>query len=203
MAIEHKRLSRAVAFACLVAGLLLATAPVALADTELGHKGTVGIHSLVDSASSPGATCKYKYLSKYDYGKLKRIFVQPPRMRAVAGMNAQTVGWKFTVQRRIISIVGATRWKKTYTSPQMKAVTDDAHNAAFNTASVAVRVPFGPEAQDAFAIYRVTVKMFWHRGNGSVQGKARHRVEFYRSVFDTGGSGLQENTCGDYWSPTW
>jgi hypothetical protein len=182
--------------------LLLGAQPV-FADTELGHTGTVGVHSLTDTASSPGAKCKYRYLSAYDYGRLKRIVVQPPNMRAVAGKSAQKVGWQFTIQRREMGLGGSSPWEPRYTSPEMTAITSASHNATFSSASVGVTTPFGPDTEDAGAIYRVNVKMIWHRPDGSVQGTARHRVNYYRSVLDIGGSGLQNNVCSDYWSPNW
>jgi hypothetical protein len=174
-----------------------------LADTELGHNGTVGVHSLADTSSNPGATCKYKFLPSWDFGKLVRIFVKPPKMRAVAGKDAQTVGWTFTVQRRIFGITGSGPWVDRYTSPEMMAVTDDAHNATFSQSSVSVTVPFGPGAEDVVAVYRVKVKMFWHRANGSIQGTARHRVDYYHSTMTNGDTGLQPEVCGAFWSPDW
>jgi len=187
--------------ASVTVALLVGAQPVA-ADTELGHTGTVGLHSLLDTPGNPGATCKYKYLSEYQIGRLKRIVVFPPRMRAVAGKDAQTVGWNFTVQRREAGLGGSGPWENRYTSPEMTAVTDDAHNASFDQASVSVTTPFGPDVEDAIALYRVHIKMFWHRPNGSVQGTAKHRVNYYRSVYtNRSGSGVQENVCGDYWTP--
>lgn len=178
---------------------VLAVAPPVLADTELGHSNPVGIHSLTDTSANPGATCKYKYLPAYGVGRQKRMFVQPPNMRAVAGMAAQEVGWQFTVQRRIDIEPSIGRWENRYTSPVMAAVTDDGHNAAFSSASVSVTVPFGPDADGAAAIYRVTVKMIWHRPNGSVQGTARHRINFYLRVMSNGASDVQNNFCGGYY----
>lgn len=180
---------------------LIAGAQPVLADTPLSQTGTVGVHSLRDTASSPGANCKYKYLSAHGYGKLKKIVVMPPRMRAVAGKSAQLVGWTFTVQRRIVSLGPNNPWENRYTSPEMTAVTDDAHNASFSAASVPVIVPFPPDSLDVAAFYRVHVKMFWHTANGSIQGTATHRVDYYRHVMSTGGSKVNQDICPDYWGP--
>jgi hypothetical protein len=184
-----------------LAAAMVVTAQPVLADTELGHTGTVGAHSLNDTAASPGATCKYRYLPSPNVGKLVRIAVHPPKVKAVAGKNAQTVGWKFTVQRKIAGLTGSSPWENRYTSPEMTAVTDDAHNAAFTKASVRVEVPFGPNAEDVAAFYRVKVKMFWHRADDSVQGTALHRIDFYKIKLDTGGSAVQEDFCGAYELP--
>ena len=96
-----------------------------------------------DSASSPGTTCLYKYHSGSDAGDLVKMVVKPPNVRAVAGKSSQTVGWRFTVQRRVQGIGGATPWVQRFTSPEMKAVTDDSRNASFTSASVPVKTgPF-------------------------------------------------------------
>ncbi len=189
-------------FALATVGIaVLAVAPPVFADTELGHSGTVGVHSLTDTAASPGAIAKYRYRSADGFGWLKRLFVQPPNVRAVAGRNAQKVGWLFTVERKICGLKGCDRWRLRYTSPEMTAITDDASNAAFSQASVSVTVPCGPNCADAGAIYRVVVKMIWHRPNGNVQGTARHRVYYYRAQMNTGESGLMEKAAWDSWSP--
>jgi hypothetical protein len=178
---------------------LLGIAQPVFADTELGHTGTVGVHSLNDTSASPGAICKYHYLSSYQFGRLRRITVQPPNMMAVAGKSAQTVGWEFIVERKSLPLGPPTPWKKRYTSPEMTAVTSDSHNAAFSSAYVGVKVPAPPGAEDgARHIYRVTVKMFWHRGDGSVMGSSRHRVDFYRIVESNGGTGEQDSFCDGY-----
>src|SRR5829696_4560402 len=137
-----------------------------LADTERGHTGTVGQHSLQDTTGSPGATCKYATIVADNDLKLRRIVVRPPLMRAVEGRSAQTVGWKFTVQLRVQGIGGATDWVIRYTSPEMTAVTDDAHNALFSDAAVRVRP--GRRTAGGMKQYRVVVTMLWHRADGSV-----------------------------------
>ena len=180
------------ALAC-TAGVLAATAVPALADTPLGHSGKVGAHSLSDSASSPGTSCQYKYHSGNNSGDLVKIVVKPPNVRAVAGNNSQTVGWRFTVQRRVQGEGGATQWVQRFTSPEMTAVTDDSHNASFNSASVPVRT--GPFLAGGVYQYRVIVTTIWHRGDGSTQGKAKNRVDFYAGDLDTGGSNIQDEHC--------
>ena len=168
---------------------------------ELGHKGTVGVHSLNDTAASPGVTAKYKYNSQDGFGWLKRLKVEPPNVRAVAGKSAQTVGWRFQVWRKVCGLGGCDIWRVRYTSPEMTAVTDDAHDAAFTPMAVSVKVPCGHNCADAGAIYRVVVKMNWYRANGSVQGAAKHRVYYYRASMDTGDTGLMEKYAWDSWSP--
>ena len=57
-----------------VAIALLGIAQPVFADTELGHTGTVGVHSLSDTSGNPGTTAKYKYNSSDGFGWLKRLF---------------------------------------------------------------------------------------------------------------------------------
>ena len=98
---------------------------------ELGHTGTVGAHSTTDTSSDPGAIGKYRYYASDGFGWLTRFWVNPPHMKAVAGQTHQTVGWLFKVERQDCGFGGCSQWRVTYTSPEMTAVTDDAHDAAF------------------------------------------------------------------------
>ena len=178
------------------AALLIGAQPV-FAETELSHTGTWGTHDLTDSTSYPGATCSYLYKSASTDGKLIKIVVRPPHMQAVAGKNAQTVGWKFSVQRRVQGIGGATDWVRRYLSPEMTAVTDDAHYAAFDSASVPVIT--GPAGAGGMYQYRVVVGMIWHRQDGSIQGRVRSRIDSYRNVLDTGPARVTSNYCDAWW----
>jgi hypothetical protein len=182
----------------LVLGILAGPQTVA-ADTELGETGTVGAHSLNDTTANPGATCKYHYISAQDGGRLNRIDVDPPNVKAVAGKSSQSVGWQFTVQRRAGSIYTNNPWKNRYTSPIKKALTDDAHNAPFSGGTVSVTVPYGPDSQDVQADYRVVVKMLWYLPNGAVQGTARHRVNYYDTTENNASLAVQHNLCWSYW----
>lgn len=180
---------------------VLAGAQPVFADKELGHTGTVGAHSLVDTSANPGAVAKYRYYPSDGFGWLKRLKVNPPKMKAVAGEGAQTVGWRFSVERKVCGLGGCDRWRLRYTSPEMTSVTDDSHNAAFTHMAVAVNVPCGHNCADAGAIYRVNVKMIWHHPNGNVQGTAVHRVYWYGAEMDNGESGVMEKVAWDAWSP--
>jgi hypothetical protein len=184
-------------------GMLAVAATQPALGYELGHTGTVGVHSLVDTSANPGATGKYRYYASDGFGWLKRFWVNPPKMRAVAGKTNQTVGWKFIVERKVCGIPRCGRWTVRYTSPEMTAVTDDAHNASFSQATVRVRVPCGHNCEDAGAIYRITVKMLWHRPNGSIQGKVKDRIYWYGAQMTNGDSGVQEKVASDAWSPDW
>jgi hypothetical protein len=190
--------SRRVAWSIVLASIVavMAVGPVA-ADTELGHKGTVGKHSLRDSARQGGIFCRYKTLSesKNHYeGKLNRLVVRPPKMRAISGV--QKVGWRFIVQRSNYD----GPWKRTYRSPIQTAKAYSHTNASFTRMSVKVNVPRdGVDGEfDASYSYRVIVKMFWYRPNGTIRGSARHLVDYAHYVNYGGGDGIGGTPCEGY-----
>jgi hypothetical protein len=84
---------------------------------------------------------------------------------------------------------------------EFTAITDDAHNAPFSQATASVTVPCGHNCADAGATYRITVKMIWHRPNGSVQGTVLNRIYWYGAQMTTGESGVMERVAWDAWSP--
>jgi hypothetical protein len=179
---------------------LAATQPV-FADTVVGQSGTVGAWSLTDTSANPGAIGKYRYYASDGFGWLTRFWVNPPHMKAVAGKSAQTVGWKFKVERKDCGFSGCNHWHATYSSPEQTAVTSDAHNASFSQATVGVTVPCGHNCEDLASSYRITVKMIWHRGDGSVQGNVRDLIYWYGAQMTNGQSGVQEKAAGAAWSP--
>ena len=180
--------------------VLVVAGPVA-ADTVLSETGTVGVYSLTDRSDAPGAIGKYRYDDAEGFGALVRFFVNPPHMRAVDGKTAQTVGWLFKVERKGCGLFGCGRWILRYTSPEQIAVTDDAHNASFSQATVRVRNPCPYGCADGGYMYRITVKMFWHRRDGTVEGSVRDRIYWYGAHMTNGESGVQEKVAGDNWGP--
>ncbi len=189
-----------------IAGLAvtaLAIGPV-LADEELGHTGSVGFHALRDSANGGGAICSYKRLNPspggYSYeAKLKWIDVRPPKVRAISG--TQEVGWRFMVER-VRQVANAT-WVLRYTSPIQRDVTNASTNAQFTKRGINVvlnttSADDGPEYE-----YRVKVKMFWYRANGTVQGTATHLVSNYRQVWNNFPIGGTQTLTEEYPCPGW
>jgi hypothetical protein len=194
--------SKPVAWAVLLASIIAVTAagPVA-ADTELGHKGTVGQHSLRDNAEKGGIFCRYKALSEGPTsfeGKLNRIVVRPPKMRSIS--TSQRVGWRFIVQR---SKDGGA-WKRTFRSPIQKARAYSNTNASFSRMSVKVNVPPDGLSDEFIASYsyRVIVKMIWYRPDGTQRGSARHMVNFAHDVLSGRHYGINafssNGECGGY-----
>jgi hypothetical protein len=186
--------SRRIAWSMVLASLIavMAVGPVA-ADTELGHKGTVGKHSLRDSSRQGGVFCYYKTLSEsknHFEGKLNRLVVRPPKMRSISGV--QKVGWRFIVQRSIYD----GPWKRTYRSPIQRAKATSNTNASFSRMSVKVNVP--ADGLEAGYSYRVIVKMFWYRPNGTIRGSARHLVDYAHYVNYGGDDGIAGAPCGGW-----
>jgi hypothetical protein len=160
---------------------LLAAGPV-LADLEQGHSGTVGFHELRDG-SNGGAICRYKQVpSSYAYeAKLKWIDVRPPKVRSTSG--SQAVGWRFLIERRSYDGATFSPWVVTYRSPVQRDVTNTTTNASFSTLGVRVAVPSTSYDEYPGYAYRVQIKMFWFRADGTVGGTATHLVERYKSIF--------------------
>jgi hypothetical protein len=183
-----------------VAAAALSLSQPALAG-EISRSGTIGHYKVVDTKTDQSVLAHYRWYNGDNLGWLKKFVVDPPRMKAVAGRSDQTVGWQFYVERKDCGFTSCSRWKKTYTSPEMTAVTDDSHNAAFMPASVRVYVPCGHLCEDLVSAYRVTIKMIWHKPNGNVQGTARYRIVWYESETSRGDHGRQKNVAGAAWSP--
>lgn len=177
----------------LALGLLLAVSGSVMADTELGHTGMVGAHGLRDASDNPGVTCNYSFNGVRF--KLASIKVRAPRVLAADRdsnkIDHRRVGWRFIVQKMptgpgavvadaVLPGGVPPSWTNYYKSPVQKAT---AYENAF--------APFSPmtrsisTANDG-ARYRVLIKMFWYRRDGSKEGTAIHLVDYYRWQFPTG-----------------
>ena len=158
----------------------ISVGPVA-AQTEIGHTGTVGFHTLRDTEARPGATCTYTQRdgSYFWEGDLTRIGVRPPRMRAA--MGNQQVGWRFVVQRRAWDGEFGP-WKNKFFSPIQWDVTDTTHDASFTWMGVDVDVPTSNPDEPPEYLYRVRVKMFWRNASGDTTGMAVHEVDWNRLI---------------------
>src|SRR5688572_15756315 len=125
--VQRRSLFTSAAFG--IVALMLAVAPVA-ADTELGHTGKVGAHSLQDTYTNGAAKCTYRTTfegGSSHWWRLRRIDVRPPRMFAISG--SQRVGWRFVVQRS----QDQGPWQVVYRSPVQKATASVKSRAAFES----------------------------------------------------------------------
>jgi hypothetical protein len=141
-----------------------------VADTRLSSSGRHGKSSLGDSSTSAGAMCSYTIGFGAD---INAITIEPPNVLArnrSSGADSQKVGWRFVVQRLP---AGAADWTPYYLSPISKAMATDASPATFSPRGVAV---VGSDDADDF---RVLVKIFWYRADGSRAGKVVRSVDYY------------------------
>src|SRR5215217_3555564 len=130
---------------------LLAGARTALADTEKGHVGLVGSHSLTDTSGSPGTICTYRA-----NGRLETFKVRPPNVLArneTPGVDQQKVGWRFIIQRKKSADAS---WVTYVKSSVVKAAAYDNLKAGFTARSVSPALPSG---DTLMADYRVFVKV--------------------------------------------
>jgi hypothetical protein len=169
-------------------GLAIGSAPVLAAS---GDRGALAI-------------CNYKYLgddSIYWGGILKRIDVNPPRLYALNSSTAK-VGWRFIVERqRFDQGVSPAPWKQTYKSPLQTAPASATTAASFTTMSVKVKLPVlvDPEEYSWNEVYyRVTLKLFWYRANGTTQQAVVHKMKHYENRID---GEHAWNDTGDYSCP--
>jgi hypothetical protein len=189
-------------FLVALALLALSSGPV-MADSEWGHTGTVGFHALRDTGyTNAGATCRYVGVEPspggYSWeGELRRIFVRPPRVKGIPGYGNQKVGWQFMVQR---TTNPSGSWTTTYASPWQNDMTNPTTLADFTQRSINVNVPADNADDPPYHVYRVLVKIRWHRSDDSVRGTATHRVDYYKEVYKNWplGDGTEESFTDMY-----
>jgi hypothetical protein len=177
----------------------LSLGQTALAATQTGTTGTTGAHSLSDTQAHPGVICVYYYGNNGSdsYFQNKHIWVNAPHVKAIPGMGSEKVGWRFSVQRKDIGLGGSSPWKTTYTSPTWTAMTNSSTNAAFSQQGVKVHVPYD-FGSDAGSIYRVNVKLFWYKANGTdVKGTASERMTWY-DLREEENDTAKKGNCDDY-----
>lgn len=166
---RHVRKGTGVIFATVLA-IFGSSASVA-ADTRMGHQGTYGVHYLADSEEYPGATCRYDGDTV-----LKAVRVRFPFVFASDHPDGQLVGWRAIAQRQA---AGGKGWTSVARSPIQFGSARD-HRPA-NFADVKVDVAGVPGS-----IYRVRVRMNWYVTPvgefEQIEGKATHRVDWYRYV---------------------
>jgi hypothetical protein len=172
-----------VAVVAAIATLTMAIGPVAAAT---GDRGSV-------------VQCSYKLLgedSPYWGGKLVHIDVTPPKMYSLSA-GAQTVAWRFTVERiNFESQSSPDTWKRTYVSPRQYGSATGSTAAAFTAMGVGVSLPRVDDWNDVY--YRVNRVLFWYRPNDTVQKKVIHKMVHYENIID---GEHAWNDSGDYSCP--
>ena len=133
------------------------------------HSGTYGRHYLADSEDGPDVLCRYN-----GDGNFYALNVESPFVYAAdltGGVDTQSVGWSFRVQKAT-EVAGT--WTTIYTSTTQVATATDHRDAAFTRRSHV----FTPAQVPTAKIYRVQILMSWYT-HGAVSGTARHTVEWY------------------------
>lgn len=156
--------------AALAAALGGSASPVAAAASEHGYGAE--------------ARCRYTATQSGQYGwteaLLKRIVVMPPTVFAKKA-GGQQVGWRFIVRRSLDREAGP--WKVSYRSRIQKAPATKTSAADFSKMGVEVSVPTNVEDQND-VWYRVTLKIFWYRADGSVDSSTTYLFTQYRMYVD-------------------
>src|SRR5919107_2897075 len=186
--------------AALVCGASLCNgAPVALADTELGHDGLTGRHRLADMYDSPGAVCDIVLPGRDSLGETW-LRVNPPIMFAInrtSGVDEQQVDWRATVSA-LNEETGA--WQMVRRSAMTRTVASDQLASYFNGQGWLAGFPL------ARATYAVAVEMVWYDPNDPrrIEGRATHAIEHFSIVLRHNGETMQGHTssvCGSPLSP--
>jgi hypothetical protein len=180
-----RKISSPLGLATLVVMSFVAAGPTAAASGE---------SALASSSQGSQTRCRYEATQVGSFGwteaKLRRIVVTPPQIYGLS--RGQTVGWRFVVRRSI----DYGPWKVTYQSPVQKATAGPNRAASFSKQGVAVALPSIPSGSDWDhwdVHYRVVLKMFWYRSDGSLQQTASHVFSRYNTYVD----GVLENTWAE------
>jgi hypothetical protein len=196
-----RKLRRGLLIGTAIAAALTMSQPT-LAFVQTGSTGRTGAHVVTDTESLPGATCSYRFNSTTGQYKLRHISVFAPRMKAVRHMGSEKVGWRFVVQRRLLTSAGYSAWNNRYTSPMWTVMTDASHYADFvGHEGVSVTVPY-PYGGSNSASYRVLLKMVWYRHDGTtVLGTIDGQFEWYNDYQGRADNIRDRDLCPDYEAP--
>ena len=157
------------AIAAALGALVLASGTVSAA-TELKKSGNIGQYTINEAEGD--VSCFYG-----QPGYLEGLVVTPPDIYArnkTPGLDQQQVGWRFVVKSRHD---GSQTTQTYHKSPVFKAYTTDLSPADLEFKEL----NFLPLLEDTS--YFVIIKAFWYRGDGSIAGWAKSRVEAHTYEF--------------------
>jgi hypothetical protein len=191
-----KRLRRPMVVALAVTAAL-SVSQVALGYVETKTTGTVGAHSVTDTAARPGVICSYRPSSTPGVAKLKRIYISAPHVKAIQGSGHEKVGFQYVIQRARYGGSHSGEFRRLYRSPIFTSVTDSTHNAGFGQDSHDIVIPYAYGTDSAG--YRVIIKAFWYQGESgtTVRGTTTGRIEWY-SLANGVNAGPFNGSCPDY-----
>lgn len=175
----------------------LSVSQIALGYVETKTTGTVGPHSVTDTAARPGVICSYKPSSTPGVAKLKRIYVSAPHVKAIQGSGHEKVGFRYVIQRARYGGSHSGEFRMLYKSPIFTSVTDTTHNAGFGQDSHDIVIPYAYGADSAG--YRVIITAYWYQGESgtTLRGMAKGRIEWY-SLSTGVNPGPFNGSCPDY-----
>jgi hypothetical protein len=174
-----------------VAAIIVSVAPVAAQPVVRDNAAAVD-----PQVAQPGyglkvaPACRYEAIEGGTYGwttaRLRRIRVDPPSMWAMRAK--QKVGWSFVVQRS----VDDAPWTVTYRSPLQKSTAYADRPASFTKMVVDVKLPAVTDKADV--AYRVVIKAFWYRSDGTKEYKIRDQIDSY-DLYVNGEYAFTEALC--------
>ena len=175
---------------------LLAGAPAARADIELGHVGETGRHRLADMYDSPGAICDIVRPAGDSLGETW-LRVNPPIIFArdrTLGVDAQDVGWRVEVS--ILNEAAGT-WRVVRRSGITRTTATDDLATYFDGDGWLAGFPLSR------ATYTATIEMLWFDPDNAqrVEGQASHAVEHYMIVLREDGEtrrGRTQSVCSPH-----
>ena len=180
-----RRATRLTAPIAAALGALILASGSASAATELTTSGNIGQYAVSDAMGD--AVCSYG-----QSGALEAIVIENPEFYArnrTAGVDAQQVGWRVIVKKRRSG--PDQPWTTLSTSAVYKAWATDATPANLNPYKLAMAFPDSSS-------FRVIVKTFWYRADGSTAGWAKTRIESYTAHSQAFGDEYPNESCASF-----
>ena len=174
-----RRAGRGASLALLVVVALALAGGNTLAATTIGHSGTTGTYSFVDTSGNPGGRCVYQGTAgaqMFDHARITGPSVWWP---ASSSSSSGTVGWRLKLQNN-----SSGSWVTVRTGSLTYATAHKHSAAMFANKGIAWAAPItGHE--------RVLVVLVWYNPGLTVMGKATVLIQHYRRGYD----GSVGSTC--------
>jgi hypothetical protein len=183
--LKGNRMRLLIAMSAALTSLGVLAAPASAEVVQVECNGRCGYYEVKDAgtASQAGAQCNYG--TSYPY-KLKSIKVRPPLMHGDYAAKTK-VGWRYRIQRKPIN---GGNWSPIAISSYQTAMASDSI-PAYAGSGFTFRKWFAPNNPAGY-YYRAVIELQWWK-NGSVEGYARVRYEWYRRV-----SGMNDDFAMNY-----
>jgi hypothetical protein len=178
----------------------LAFGPAVLADSTTG---SVGNYLTTDTSVTPGATCQYPtFASGASKTWLSKVVAKPPSIwwpdrSSDSNTEHGKVGWRFLVQFNN----GGPGWTTVVKSSVQKAIAYEDSQSPYNPSTKAplTKMSVGVNAKaTGQGVWRVVVKAFWYKKNGTKLGSATHVVQYYRQKIGSQNFAITQDSCSAY-----